>query len=149
MHVEVFFAEANDFLQPRFVTAHGRGRGRFGKLRLECRPQTRKSSIEQGRGEPIERKPAAPLFDDEAGFFQKAQMPRDAGLRDAEHRRELSDVQAAVLPREHAQQPEPHLVAQQPVQLASLLHIHEYISMYIKVQAPSVLHDDTTSTTTR
>ena len=58
-------------------------------------------------------------------------MPRHARLRDAEHGGQLGHVQPAVLPGEDAQQAEAHLVAQQPVQLAGLLHIHEYTSMYM------------------
>ena len=89
------------------------------------------SAVEQGRGEAIKRKTAAAFFDDQAGLFQKTQMPRHTRLRDAEHRRQLGDVQPPVFSGEHAQQAEPHFVAQEPVQLAGLFHIHEYTSMYI------------------
>ena len=131
MDFEVFLAQADHFLQPGFVAADGRGMGSLCELRLKRRPQTRKSAVEQGRGETIEGKTAPAFFDDEAGFLQQAQMARDTGLRDAEHRRQLGHVQPSVFSGQHAQQPKPHFVAQAAVQLAGLLHIHEYISMYV------------------
>ena len=75
----------------------------LGELRLQRRPHAREPAVEQGRGEAIERKPAAALFDDEAGFFQETQMARHTRLRDAEHRRQLGDVQPSVFSGKDAQ----------------------------------------------
>ena len=120
MDGEVLLTQPHHFLQPRFVAAHGRRVRRFGELRLQRRPQAGKPAVEQGRGEAIEGKPAAAFFDDEPRFFEQAQMARHARLRDAEHGGQLGHVQPAVLSREHAQQAQTHLVAQQPVELAGL-----------------------------
>ena len=107
----------------------------LGELRLQRRPEPGEPAVEQGRGEAIEGKPAAAFFDDEPRFLEQAEMARHARLRDAEHGGQLGHVQPAVLAREDAEQAQTHLVAQQPVELAGLLHIHEYISMYVDRQA--------------
>ena len=66
----------------------------------------------QIRSERVPREGAAALLDDEAGVAQKAEMARNARLRQTEHGRQLRHVQR--LERQDAQQAKPGLVAEQP-----------------------------------
>ena len=75
------------------------------------------------RRQPVVGEAGVLLLDDEAGVLQQPEMARDARLRQAEDAGELGDVQP--LARQHAQQAQPRLVAEQPVERRGLLHIYK------------------------
>ena len=72
--------------------------------------------------EAIEAVGAVALFDDELRFLEQAEMARHARLREAEDAGQLLDVEPVLV--EHAQQPQPGLVPQQPIERGRLFHIY-------------------------
>ena len=59
-------------------------------------------------------------------------MPRHARLREPEDAGQLGDVQP--LARQHPQQPQPRLVAEQPVERRRLLHIYKSTFIDVNLQ---------------
>ncbi len=112
--VEVLLAQPQHFLQPRLVRADDRIGRRVLELSLEHRPQRVVAIGAQGGRKGVVGEAGVLLLDNQAGIFQQAEMARHAGLREAEDAGQLRDVQP--LARQHPQQPEPGLVAEQPVE---------------------------------
>ena len=62
------------------------------------------------------------LLADQPGVLEQAEVARHAGLRQAEDAGQLGDVEA--IPRQHPQQAEPRLVAEQAEEGGRLFHIY-------------------------
>src|SRR5439155_18488670 len=77
--------------------------------------------------------PGLLLLRDEPGVLEQAEMAGDARLREPEDAGELRHVQA--LARERPKQPQPGLVAEQPIQRGRLPHIYESTFIDSKMQA--------------
>ena len=123
VRVEVLLAQPQHFLQARLVGANDRIARRLVELLLERRPQGVLSVVAQRRSEPVIRVAGVLFLDDQARVLQQAEVPGHARLRETENSRELGDVQA--LTRQDPQQPEPRLVAEQPVERGRLAHINK------------------------
>ena len=134
MRVEVLLAKPQHFLQPRIVRAHGAVGGGRRELRVEQRPERPVAVDAPFVREPVVDEARFALFGDQARVLEQPQVPGHARLRDAEDAGELGDVEAIL--REHAQQPQPRGVAEQPKQGGCLLH-RIYKSTYIDT-VPSI-----------
>jgi hypothetical protein len=66
---------------------------------------------------------AVALLADQPGVLEQPEMTRDAGLGQAEDAGELGDVEA--VRRQHAQEPEARLVAEEAEERRRVLHIHK------------------------
>ena len=78
--------------------------------------------VAHGGREPVVGVGAVALLADQAGVLQQAEMPGHARLRQPENAGQLVDVEAVA--REHPQQPQPGLVAQQAIERGGLFHIY-------------------------
>ena len=96
--------------------------GRFFELRLQHGPQRALAVVAHAGGEAVEAVGAVAFFDDEAGVLQQAEVARDARLGQAENAGQFLDVETVLV--EHAQQAQPGLVAEQPVERGRLFHIY-------------------------
>ena len=123
--VEVLAALAQHLLEPRVVGPCGGGRAGLVELRLQVRPEAREAAVDGGGVEAVVGEPAGGLLGDQACVFEEPEVPRDAGLRQAEHGGELRDVEA--LPGEHPEQPEPDGFSEQAVERGGLNHIYKSI----------------------
>ena len=90
------------------------------------------SPLVERRRQAVVAEAAVALLADQPGVLQQAEMPRDARLRQAEDAGQLGDVQA--LAREHPQQAQPRLVAEQPVERRRLLHIYKSTCIDVRMQ---------------
>ena len=112
--LEALLPQPKHLLQACIVFPNGGGGCCGCELRLEQGPEGSERTILGGTGQPVVAEAGFPLLGDQAGFFQEAEMTRDARLREAENRGELGDVEA--MKGEDAEQPKPRLLAEQPVQ---------------------------------
>ena len=110
-------------MQPRLVGLQAVGRRRGGELRLEQRPQRHAAAVADRRRQAVVGERPVPLLHDEAGLLEEAEVPRDAGLREAENAGQLLDVEAVA--GEDPQEAEPRVVAQETMERGGLFHIHQ------------------------
>ena len=111
-------------LEPRVVRA-ARGAAAGGaEVLLQERPQRAEAvrAIADGRGDAVIAEPGLAFFDDEAGIFQQAQVPRHAGLGEPQDAGQLGHVEPLAV--EEPQEAQPRLVAEQPEQPGGLYHIN-------------------------
>src|SRR5689334_13854895 len=118
MRVEVLLPQPQHFLQACLIGADRRVARGSGKL---PRQQLAERAVERRRAVVAEA--AVALLGDQARILEQAEVPRHAGLREAQDAGQLGDVEA--LAREHPQQPQPRLVAEQPVQRRGFFHIYK------------------------
>src|SRR5439155_20756952 len=123
LRVEVLLAQPQHFLQPRLVGADGRIAGGLVELRAERGGQRHAWLVEEAWREPVIAETAVALFGHEPGLLEEPEVARDARLREAEDAGQLGDVQAFF--RQDAQEPQPGLVAEQPVERGDLFHIYK------------------------
>ena len=123
---EVLFPQPPHLFEARIVGA--RGRRLAFELLAEPGPEpgTITVAIDESRREAVPGEGAGPLFDDEPGFSQQAEMPRHAGLGHAQHAGQLRHVER--LADEHANQAEPRVVAQEPQERG---RIHQSINLHV------------------
>ncbi len=132
MRVEVLLAQPQHFLQPRLIRADGRIAGGLVELRAERRRERHPALVEEAGRQPVIAEAAVALFGHEPGLLEEPEVARDARLREAEDAGELGDVQAFF--RQHAQEPQPGLIAEQPVERRGLSHIYKSTCIDVKMQ---------------
>src|SRR5204862_8235973 len=84
VRIEVLLAETQHLLQPRLVSAHGRVVAGLGELRAQHRRERVLAPLPEPGGEPVIAESAVALLRDQTGLLEQTEMPRDAGLRQAE-----------------------------------------------------------------
>ncbi len=122
--IEVLAAQPQHFLQPRFV---GPDRGGRWRAPANCASSSGHSgpwplSWTAGR-QPVVGEGAVAFLADQPGVLEQAEMARDPGLREAEDAGQLGDVEAVA--REHAEQAQPGLVAEQAKERGGVFHIYK------------------------
>jgi hypothetical protein len=133
VRLEVLLPQPQHLVQPRIVGPHARIVGRLEKLRVEHRPQRIVPLVAQRAREAVVAEAAVLLLFDEPGLLEQPEVPRHARLGEAEDARQLRDVEAFA--REDANQPQPRLVAEQPVKGGDVPHIYKSICVDISRQA--------------
>ena len=124
MRLEVFLPDPAHFLQPRIVGAA-----------LPVAPIAWKCDSSSGHSGPNPFAPSRsagadavigeaglPLFRDQPGVLEQAEVARHARLRQPEDAGQFRDVQP--LAAQQPQQPQPHLVAEQPEHRGRRMHIY-------------------------
>src|SRR5204862_921437 len=128
---ELLLAVAEDLLEARVVALGVEG----ADLAAQEVPGAAEGGGRGGRGgEPVVGPAAVALLLDEAALLEEAQVTGDAGLRDAQDRRELAHVEPLLL--QEPEDPQPGLVAQEAEEPGRLFHISKYRYRYGPCQAP-------------
>src|SRR5262249_28651469 len=133
VRVEVLLPETPDFFEARVVGLSDLGGASPLELVLQQQPQRRMSvdaTADVGR-DGVVGKPGLPILADDAAVLQQAKMTRHAGLGDSQNAGQLRDVQTLLA--QQPEEPQPNVVAEQPIERRRLNHIYESTLMYVNL----------------
>jgi hypothetical protein len=142
VRVEILLSEATNLLEPRVVGAAGFRPSGMLELRLQQHPQRRVSihAITHRGGDRVIRESRLALLAEQSTVLEQPQVARHPRLRDAKDARELGDVQA--LQGHQPQEPQPGLVAEQPVQGRGISHIYKSTSIDVDLASHEISRND-------
>ena len=124
VRLEILFPQPPDLGQAGIVGAPDVGARGLGELRAQEGRQRARAVLageQRGRRREVGESPFT-LFDDQPGILEQAEVPRHAGLRDAEDPRQLADVEP--FGAQNAQNPQPGVVAEQLEEAGGRWHIY-------------------------